>query len=75
MFWNIVLILIHLLGNCLTGMRMKDLTRASLSIKHDKPVSVIGFLDDIGNERHLSFKFFNHLNLKIFLPLKYRLKT
>lgn len=43
MFWNIVLILIDFLGNCLTGMRMKDLTRASLSIKHDKLVSAIGF--------------------------------
>lgn len=41
MFWNIVLILIDLLGNCCsTGMRMRDLTRASLSIKL---VSVIGF--------------------------------
>lgn len=43
MFWNIVLILIDFLGNCLTRMRMKDLTRASLSIKHDKLVSAIGF--------------------------------
>lgn len=43
MFWNTVLILIDLSGNYLTGMRMKDLTRASLSIKYDKLVSVIGF--------------------------------
>lgn len=46
MFWNTILIFIDLLGNYLTGktgMRMKDLTRASLSIKYDKLVSVIGF--------------------------------
>lgn len=75
MFWNTVLILVFLLENCLTGMRMKELTRASLSIKLDKLVSVIDFLDYVGNERHLSFKFFNHLNFKIFLFLKYRFKT